>query len=134
MYLTRGQTWIEIERPDRLRDQIKKLLNGKHETCFHVQESLADNQKEDLCVVFTDRGCSVIYHRYEPQWIAFDASIHSENSLRRFKIWVDHDLTPLPANMKLTKRQTLEIIREFCISRQLTDSIYWIKEGSELAR
>jgi hypothetical protein len=122
--LKRVDKCVEIKDPDMLVHDIEWLLQ-RDQTCFSVEET----PREYLSVIYTSRGCGVIYIRHDPTYLALDASTEASNSRKRVTIMVDNEPTPFPANMKLTKQQAMEIIREFCISGKLSDSVYWIKEG-----
>jgi hypothetical protein len=123
-YLKRSDTCVEVKDSDSISELICSLLRNNR-TSFFV-ERLSD---EHLSVVFTDRGCCVVYVRHKPTYIALDASTEPSISKSRATVLVDDEPTPIPANMKLTKRQTIDIIKEFCRSGRLSDIVHWLKEG-----
>ena len=121
--LRRKGLCIEVNDSRSIRESIQLLL-AEPATCFSVEK----RGRERLSVVFGDRGCCVVYIRDEPTYCALDASTAPTNCRGKVSILVDGEVTPIPANIKLTKRQTIAIIREFCESGKLSELVDWIRE------
>lgn len=114
---------IEGVEPGQIEQAIKQVL-ATGATTFFVEKS----SEEYLTVIYTDRGSAVIYTRSKPEYVALDASTEPAESSGRVTLIVDGEPTPLPANMKLGKEQSREIIEEFCASGQLSKAVYWVQD------
>jgi len=121
--ITNSRAKLEGITPDGIDEAIEQMLVGG-KTSFFVEKS----REEYLNVIYTDRGCAVIYTKSAPFYIALDASTEPAESAERVTLMVDNEPTPLPANMKLRKAQVREIIREFCASGQLSNSVHWVND------
>ena len=114
---------IEGVEPGQVEQAIKQVL-AKGGTTFFVERS----PEEYLTVIYTDRDCAIIYTRSKPVYVALDASTEPAESSGRVTLIVDGEPTPLPANMKLSKARSREIIEEFCASGQLSKAVYWVQD------
>lgn len=115
---------------DKAIDDTISRCYKNDETYFVIEKT----PKEYIEVIFTDNGCSVIYVRHAPEYIALDASTEPDESKNRIELMVGNEPTPMPSNMKLTKQQAREIMREFCASGKLSDSVYWLNEQEQGAK
>lgn len=122
-YIKRTNNSVEILDPELVPALISSVLQ-ENQTSFTVEKT----PREYLSVVFTDRGCGIIYIRHDPTYIALDASTEPNISNKRVTLMVDGEPTCVPKNMKLTKRKTLDIIKEFCRSGKLLETVHWIRE------
>ena len=117
-----------FRRADVAPDQVTEAIMGATadgQTYFCVEKS----PDENLGVIFSDKGCAVVYINYDPTYIALDASNDPTEAKGRVTLLVDNEPTPFPANMKLTKQQARQIVKEFCASGELSKTVYWVREG-----
>lgn len=116
----------ELSDPLEMDKVLTELLK-RHETTFFIERPT----NEQMSIVCTRKGSVVICANYNDPYVALDASRTPTWDARWVNLRAQGELTPLPANIVIKKRDVRTIARAFAVNCTRSSTVYWLREEKE---